>query len=209
MKRLKHTIGLVKFAKWLVLILGIVVLALILFIPKNEKVKISGLYFKVSKELQKEQPIAGQNFNDRLQSSNNSQELFVLHEKLSIEVPMTNYLRGAAFLVLLITLGICYFILENMNQIFQSIQQGQPFSESNTYRLKQIGSIVMLSPILEWALMTASRLWIDATYKFDGLSIDYENELGKGVFLLGLLIYTLAFAFEQGLKIKEENELTV
>ena len=59
--------------------------------------------------------------------------------------------------------------------------------------------------------MTIGRIWLATNYDFSewSLSLYYENAFDERIFILGMLVYALGFAFEQAVKIQEENELTV
>ncbi len=207
MKKLKYTIGVLVFAKWFTIIIGLVIVGFILTTPNFQRAKLKGIYAQIDKDLVQE--VAKEKMNVKITKVGEVPELRISEGQFVLETVMTPGFKFVIILMIIIAIGLTVVLLDKMLRIVKDIQAGSSFNHTNTQRLKSIGTLVMVTPVLEWALMNGGRIWIATSYQFENMSLEYENEFGRGFFILGMLIYALGFAFEQGVKMQEENQLTV
>ena len=115
------------------------------------------------------------------------------------------------FIVAMAVLAVGYFvlILEIFKRIVKDVRENVPFTVQNISRVKTIGLLVTLSPVLEFLLRRAFMFWINSKFVFNGMVLTSEGKFGWSFFVLGLLVIVLGVAFKQGRKMQEENELTV
>ncbi|MFT4834710.1 MAG: hypothetical protein ACI83W_000403 [Marinoscillum sp.] len=207
--RLKHTLGLIRVVQITMILGALIGVGIVGFIPTDNPVYISNPYLKVVKKSGESKIGIQNNYSELVTSRNGAPGLLLSNGKIDIKTPLTTPWRLGLILAILSTVGFFLLISGYMHRIISDIRLGQAFNDANIRRLKSIGRLVMLAPIVEWLILTSMSIWLSISYDFEGLSPDYDNELGWTVFLLGLLIYSLGSAFEQGKNIAEENQLTI
>ncbi|OGF97184.1 MAG: hypothetical protein A2Z86_09030 [Candidatus Glassbacteria bacterium GWA2_58_10] len=114
-----------------------------------------------------------------------------------------------AVVMLILSLG-ALLIVRELRAILREVKSGRPFSAENPKRLKRIGWLVLALGPLEggWAMWMASR-FLDrlaipgATLSINLMMIHFDS------ILLGLLILLIARIFELGVRLQEEQDLTV
>lgn len=130
-------------------------------------------------------------------------------EVLEMQLPLHLGLRLAIIALMLVVFAYSIGILYTIRKVIIDVRAGNPFNLANTKRIKRIGLLVTAAPLTESALHAVFSFWIGSRYQLEGLSLATEANLGSPFFVLGLLPIVLGVAFEQGLRIKEENELTI
>jgi hypothetical protein len=102
---------------------------------------------------------------------------------------------------------ICFLLL----RIIKTTLEGDPFVMKNVIRLRIIGIIMTLTPLL---LKLISDIYVNSlivSIKMDNVRLstyDFEPIVYAGIFI-GLIFAVLQEVFRSGIKLKEENELTV
>lgn len=117
--------------------------------------------------------------------------------------------------VLLLSLA-ALLIVRELRAILREVKSGRPFSAENPRRLRRIGWLVLALGPLEggWTFWMASRFLDRLAIPGATLSINPELHLFIGDFnfnsiLLGLLILLIAQIFELGVRLQEEQDLTI
>jgi|GEM_PF-1372795 len=130
-------------------------------------------------------------------------------DQLSMSLPMKLSIK--IFLIGLILIVAIYimYIIRVIRKIISDVKKNSPFNMDNTKRVKRIGLLVTVAPLIEWVSMWFYSVWMSNIYHFEGIELDTKPSLGWPVLVLGLLIMALGVAFEQGQKIQEENQLTI
>lgn len=104
---------------------------------------------------------------------------------------------------------VLYYIIGGFIKVLLEIAAGTPFSDRNVQRLKRITLSVMLIPLALFILNLSMRLIFYKYFTTDiKLSADAWATLWKPV-VLSVIFAALYFAFKQGKKLKEEQDLTV
>lgn len=128
----------------------------------------------------------------------------------SIKIMMT--------VVLFLQLLFVFVILWTLRSFVFSLKNKEAFSLLNIARLQRLGILLLLIEPLYWCSKYFFRSWLTehVNIKIKSLSMPYQFGYSLGArefiwnwFFAGLLVLTIAEVFKQGLKLKEEADLTV
>ena len=132
----------------------------------------------------------------------------------SIMIPIGKTTADVLFIAIPVSLSvvsivILYFLFGGFIQFLMEIARGNPFSETNVRRLKRMASILFAIPAVVIVFNLLIYLFFKRYFTADvKLSSDIWSYLWKPT-LLGLIFTALYFAFRQGKKLKDEQDLTV
>ncbi|MEQ8470061.1 MAG: DUF2975 domain-containing protein [Marinoscillum sp.] len=111
------------------------------------------------------------------------------------------------FLICLSAVGI--YALEQLRKMIQSVEKGDPFVRDNVWRIYILAALIYCVPLLNWIYYYSTKLWIEHNFELTGLKMEYAyGEVGKWI-LFGTLLMIIGKIFEQGINMKEEQELTI
>ncbi|WP_421987213.1 DUF2975 domain-containing protein [Roseivirga sp.] len=98
-------------------------------------------------------------------------------------------------------------------KLLRSIEERDFFSQANVKRLRYIGLIMMISEVLGWAHRQLLIMFLENNLIIEGLTrsggFSFSLDLLFSYFFLGLMILLIANAFEHGLNLKKEQDLTI
>ncbi|KYG78486.1 DUF2975 domain-containing protein [Roseivirga spongicola] len=111
--------------------------------------------------------------------------------------------------------SICFYILVLLSGIVNSAKRNEFFSHLNVKRLRIIGILVVLSGLVDY-LGSFFKQWVfenfltsaDLTSTSSFWVFRLPN-IFTSTFITGLLVLVIAEAFAHGLKLKEEQDLTI
>lgn len=107
--------------------------------------------------------------------------------------------------VVMAFLGIIYYL----RQFVATVKDARPFDTANSSRLRSIAMIVMITgPIFGVLQFIFSRNVIDLS-SFASAGLHPTLDLHLVTVLLGLVILVIAAAFDAGIKMQKEQDLTV
>lgn len=200
MKNLKIISAFLQFSKWLLIAGGLFAIVFMLFY-KEELVMIGspGIHLK----------------EGSLKNSLNQLLALDEHMRFSVkeietEVPPTPQLKAAIIVSAILYVGYFLWILQIIINIVKDIRKTEAFKMKNIIRLKNIAWLIILAPILEGILQLAFTAYISKYYSLpEGLTFRSGIDFDFALLTLGLLLYAVAIAFNEGLKMKKEQELTI
>ncbi|WP_316793764.1 DUF2975 domain-containing protein [Pedobacter frigoris] len=106
-------------------------------------------------------------------------------------------------------IGVTYYLFGGFIQFLLEIARGNPFSETNVKRLKRMAIILFAIPVFLLLLNLVLYLIFQRYFTTDiKMSADIWAFLWKPA-ILGLIFTALYFAFRQGKRLKDEQDLTV
>lgn len=210
MKTLNILNALITLSKFLVLFGGILAIGFFMFLPNQENLfmetenfqyHLGDIFWEVKSE----------DLQDKLQEvlPGVSNPMILEVNRVGISLPVNATYKAITIPLIILYVVYVFLILYWIGKIIQRIKAGDMFSKQNVTHLKIVGIMVSIAPILESIITGAFTIWINTNYSAEGLVLRNEGHLGGPIIILGLLIYALTLAFEQGIKLQEENELTV
>lgn len=114
---------------------------------------------------------------------------------------------------LLLGLGLWY-LLHLIIRLLKSIEEREFFSADNVRRLRIIGFMTISFSILSWAYGHMVKYFLTHYIEVEGVyhisnKFTFNLSFFDTYFFLGLMILLIANAFEHGLRLKQEQELTI
>ncbi|MBO3699239.1 DUF2975 domain-containing protein [Roseivirga sp. E12] len=132
--------------------------------------------------------------------------------RLELEsLPISNVYLIISMIVLL---GAFYYLVHVLIKLLKSIEERQFFSLQNVKRIRIAGVMVICYSVLSWIYGYLVRYllidYLDIKGVFHMSSrISTQSSFFNSYLFLGLMILLVANAFEHGVKLKEEQELTI
>lgn len=117
-----------------------------------------------------------------------------------------NLLSGISQLVLFATILLVTILLR---KIIFSIKENNVFSSENVNRIKFIGLVIIILPIIHNILNYIYYNLFISNINITNIQLSYKPDISLGTSLYGALILILANVFREGNKMKNEIELTV
>lgn len=189
-----------KVFKVLVFAGALLVICLFIFLPKGKPIRIGGpilaiedteLVKQISEILPKDDQV---NFVDFT---------------TDFEVPLSN---GLAFLIVFLIVVVSayfFYLLHLAQQVVKDIRSGHSFTMRNISRIKLLGILIAISLFGEKLLIKIGEWWFGNSFQFKGMKLLSEPKLDFYIVVIGVIIFALGVAFEQGLKLQEEQDLTI
>lgn len=200
MNRLKSISRLLNVFKWL-LIAGIFFAVVFITFINGELILLG------SPSLTFDQEVLQQSINEVLRPENGMKYHI---SKIDVEVPPTPQLRLVIIAAAILYGGFVFWILQIIIKIVEDIRQSRAFRSINITRLKRIALLFVVAPLLGSLVDMVFTLIVGSIYELPGgqtftAGFDFDFTL----FVVGMLLYAIAYAFGEGLKMKEEQELTI
>lgn len=115
--------------------------------------------------------------------------------------------------IFLLFIGIYYWLATVLLRLVVSGKEGGFFNVKNVLRLRIIGFALLSIEPLSWLYSYLSEWYLKDIINLklynSGKTINIGTELVSSPILIGLLVLIIAQAFNHGLKLKEEQELTI
>lgn len=121
------------------------------------------------------------------------------------EINLFILLSMISFLVICYSFIVFYLI----KRIVDSIKIGSPFINKNVKLLFQIGLMVLSLPVVIVLVDICLYNWITDTYNFHGFIIHPNFNFNLELFTGGILLIFIAEIFKHGVKLREDQELTI
>ncbi|XOV92376.1 MAG: DUF2975 domain-containing protein [Bacteroidota bacterium] len=169
------------------------------FLPKGEPIQLGSPLWLIKS------PEISQKISEALPKVD---QVNFLDFKTDVEIPLTNGLGLLISFFILTVSGYFFYLLHQAQLVVKDVRSGNPFSELNIRRIKTIGILVALSMFGEKILIHIGDYWFGRNYQFEGLKVASEPHLGWYIVIIGAIIFALGAAFEQGLKLQEDQDLT-
>ena len=131
-------------------------------------------------------------------------------DKIDLLLPVRST-QDRVFMVGLYLLYIVLFLfgLEQLRRMIRSAYHHTPFVRSNVRRFYIIGGIALMVPITKFISRSIMFIFLSENYEFIGAKLDTAFHYDSDWLLIGILLITLGIIFEQGIKLQEEQDLTI
>ncbi|NOY88336.1 MAG: DUF2975 domain-containing protein [FCB group bacterium] len=123
----------------------------------------------------------------------------------------TNNEGGFSFTLIMPVLLISglLWILYIIRKFIRTVKEGHPFSRDNPRRIRMIGFIVMISSPVIAAVQYIYAYQYIYMLDFPHAEIRVEPDISLMTIFLGLILFVIGHVYELGVKLKEENDLTI
>jgi len=127
------------------------------------------------------------------------------HVHIDVDVEEDDIGDYLGVLLALVKVGVLLYAVDRLLEILKTLRFGSPFVAENGRRLKRIGWALLIGELAKIALVVGS--WIALVF---GVRL---GEGGDGIDVLAwiavLVVFVLAEVFQEGARIKEEQDFTV
>lgn len=111
------------------------------------------------------------------------------------------------FLLALVYLFLFFWFLR---KFIAGLRNSVFFTRQNAIYLYTSAGLVLIAPFLRWGWSTWIRADLFSEYQFTGASKIYTgSELSVVLFLFGLILFVIAWCFDQGVELQKEQNLTI
>lgn len=97
----------------------------------------------------------------------------------------------------------------NLRTFFRTVRAGDPFDKKNPGRIRWLGALTMAAGPFTQSAMYIQGEWVLRNFDLPGVRWEVADIEGGWTILAGLLIIVIGQIFQMGVKMKEEQELTV
>lgn len=120
-----------------------------------------------------------------------------------------DYITKKAGIALLIVLFMILFLVWEFRQFVLNVKKGDVFTKNNIHSLHKIAYILVGIWIFIAVYMRLAYSYLNENIHFENIVITNEIPNYKGLLFVALFVWVLAHIMMSGLKIKEEQELTI
>ncbi|BDC49240.1 hypothetical protein F183_A15560 [Bryobacterales bacterium F-183] len=108
-------------------------------------------------------------------------------------------------------LAICFLLwgVTQLRALFHSIRQGNVFIPDNVTRIRRIGWMVIVGEFIRAALGIWWSYYSSTNFKADGVQFITEIDVNGTPILCGLVILVVAQVFREGVRLIDEQSLTI
>jgi len=130
-------------------------------------------------------------------------------DRVELTLPISMELKMITVFLIAIYATFVVLIMNSIIAIVRNIKEGNSFNHISVVKLRNIALMLCTAPIVEKIVQSAFTFWISTFYQFPDFTLVTGQKFEWSILIIGLLIYVLSLAFREGLKLKEENELTI
>jgi len=127
----------------------------------------------------------------------------------AIRIEDTQLFFFPLLLIVLVFLAIGLLILDMMRRMIKSVEKGDPFIIKNVMRINILGTVFMLVPLSARVMFYGLDQWIKSNIEFTGLELQKSSISELPWYLGGFLLLAIGRVFLEGIKLKEEQSLTI
>jgi len=123
----------------------------------------------------------------------------------------TNNAGGFSFTLVIPLLLIAGFlwIVYIIRKFIRTVKEGYPFSRENPRRIRMIGFIVMITGPVVAAIQYVYTYQYLHMLDFPHAEVEITPDINLMTIFLGLLLFVIGHVYDLGVKLKEENDLTI
>ncbi len=143
-----------------------------------------------------------------LKDSSVNPKILISETKLQLEKGISSVRTGfIAFLIFLCAVTV--FGLEQLKRMIKTVEKGNPFIRANVWRVYILSTLLFLVPLFAKVGYYLLERWFVANFEFSGLVI-HDNSISYFPWMLGgVLLLTIGKIMEQGIKLHNEQALTI
>lgn len=132
---------------------------------------------------------------------------------LPLTVPV-NHAQKKALIYFVIGISVLimmysFLIFYQLRRFVKSVLSHKAFIRQNIHILYSIGVLVVVVPVMKYIIETLELKWIENHFNFPNYSIQSDISFHFSLLGLGFLIISVAEVVRQGVKMKNEHQLTI
>lgn len=120
-----------------------------------------------------------------------------------------SYIRTSFIIVVILCFGLSIFGLEQLKKMINTVEAGDPFIRTNVWRIYILATLFFLTPLVIKLCFYFMHNWALTNFEFSGLVLRKQAVNYVPWMVAGVLLLTIGKIMEQGIKLREEQELTI
>lgn len=205
---IKFCIGILTFAR-LASVIGVIVMIFIVLTSKSDDY----LTLEVQRDHLKETTHEGE-LNPKPEYEHLIAETKLVSVTNNFEVAFENYLRLPVLAVVMIFMGFSIYLIHLLLLFVKSALHDDFFSHQNVTRIRLMGFILIglgvFNSIFKFWLNWISRSYFDGDMiELTTVQVNFTPDVLTNTLFIGFIVLIIAQAFDYGLKLKQEQELTI
>lgn len=101
------------------------------------------------------------------------------------------------------------WVLTQLRHVFRSLSAGQPFNAENAVRIRRVGFAVILGELARCGIVYFWSYYMSTHFTANGLRFVASADLNLAAILHGLAILVIAEVFREGVRLAEDQSLTI
>ncbi len=123
--------------------------------------------------------------------------------------PQNGAFRHANLALVVVLLALILWILWELRALIGTLRAGKPFARSNASRIQRIGIALIIAELARAAVVYFDNYCAMVHVRAEGLTFYARPDVNAAVIVSGLIILLVAEAFRTGIRLDEEQSLTV
>jgi hypothetical protein len=128
---------------------------------------------------------------------------------LTFRPPSGLYVVPATLLGVIAILAVILWGLSQLQAVFRTLRDGQPFVADNAPRIRSIAFIVIFGELIRAGLVFAANYYAMTHFSAGGVRFDAEVDVNIFAIIHGLIILVIAEIFRVGTQLDEDQSLTI
>jgi hypothetical protein len=120
--------------------------------------------------------------------------------KASVVMPLT---------LVMIMLGLVLWALGQLRAVLRTVRDRRPFAPENALRIRNVAYAVILAELARTALVFSANSYAAAHFSANGLQFNARPDLSIVAIVHGFIILAIAEVFRAGMRLDEEQSLTI
>ena len=105
--------------------------------------------------------------------------------------------------------GLILYAVGQIRSILREAGANSPFTPANAHRIRKAGLAVLFSATVKAFRDVCFSNFVAANVAVPGVNVAYRSDLGLSTAFLGLMILAVAEVMRHGVKLQEDQDLTV
>ncbi|MEM9672776.1 MAG: DUF2975 domain-containing protein, partial [Bacteroidota bacterium] len=137
-----------------------------------------------------------------------SPKILVSETKIRVKNSITSFKAQAIYLGVFFA-ALAIFGLEQLKRMIKTVETGTPFLRINVWRIYILSTLFFLVPLTANLGSYLQERWLISNFEFSGMVLEDNSINSFPWFMAGVLLLTIGKILEQGIKIQEEQDLTI
>lgn len=128
----------------------------------------------------------------------------------NLRFPVRNgaFFSGGLTLVVMIC-GFGLWVLTQLRHVFRALRDGQPFTAANAMRIRRAGFGVIVGELARSAMVYFWSYYLSTHFVANGLQFAALVDVNAAAILSGFAILVIAEVFREGVRLQEDQSLTI
>lgn len=190
-------------ASWWLVAVSLVLLTCLLLFKSAFNLENNNLTMNLPVALELDAPVHGSGTAAQTEA-----QLEKLRGNLRFPVSNGAFFSGSLILILILC-SLFFWILTLLRLVFQSLSKGQLFIPENARRIRWVGFTLIAGEIIRAAMVYFWSHYTSQHYTANGFHFIASLDFSGITIISGLIVLVIAEVFEEGIRLREDQSLTI